>query len=320
MPPSRIGWPVRLPKPVSVMPPGPIVIPASPPPGTPPAPAPTPLPPQYQPGYWSDGWAVVRQHEGNLVLDVSNGVRMTWPIGQASASATAVINQALGVLGAPARATTVEPWPPARPTLAKASKGALMADITLADVLAQIQVLILNSEQVNTRLAAIEEHLAGAAAEQPPAPQPDASADVWDVVIAQTEPPAYVIEPQTAFDKERAISQAWWGYSPINGTRVVFPPVDEQRRQWLAEIWRAKKVSDLAPIQQRFWVLLEKYLAVDAAFYAVLTGVVNPFKWGELGSRDENEFVEIKGKTLEQLWHMSADVRTGGGRVSGDEG
>jgi len=269
---------------------------------------------------WSDGWTVVRQHEGNLVLDASNGLHKAWPIQAVGENAADIVNQILGVVGLAARATTVPPWPLGRTeTTAKAVKGALMAaEVTLADLAAQIQVLIVNSEQVNSRLAAIEEHLAGAETEQPPAPPATDELDLWATLLTTVEPPEWVTLPQTSFNRERALTQAWWGYSPINGSQVLYEPGATQRRSFLRAIYSSDSVDSMPPLEAQFWTLMEKHgISWDEAAYAVLVGLIRPSEWGSFSARPDDEFISVAGKSLERLWHDVADVRQGGGPGEG---
>lgn len=190
---------------------------------------------------------------------------------------------------------------------------------SLAEIFAAVQVLIVNGEQVNNRLAAIEEHLAGAVTEEPPTPDPEET-DLWASLLGATEEPGWVMLPQPLFSREKALTQAWWGYSPINGSQVLFEPDATKRRSFLRAIWLSDSVDSMPPLEAQFWTLMQRHgISWDEAAYAVLVGLIRPFDWGGLSGRADDEFVIVAGKSLERLWHDVADIR-GGGTPSGNEG
>lgn len=87
------------------LPPDPIVV-------TPPEPQPPKdeTPQQYQTGWWSDDYVVVRQCAGWLYLD-SRSSSKTVAVRRGGEIAPDVLNHILGILGAAARPTQIEPWP-----------------------------------------------------------------------------------------------------------------------------------------------------------------------------------------------------------------
>lgn len=91
------------------LPPDPITV-------TPPQPQPPKdeTPQQYRDGWWSDGWVVVRQTSGILKLTMSDGTIRLVDVRAAGANAAQTTNWLMEILGAAARPTQVEPWPPTK--------------------------------------------------------------------------------------------------------------------------------------------------------------------------------------------------------------
>ena len=112
--------PVHPPKPVPNPEPGTVPVPPTgtiPPeivvqPPKPPAP-PDETPQQYREGWWSDDYVVVRQSGGKLVL--TSKTRLDYvDVRLGGDAAPAVLDILMASLGASARPTQIEPWPPAK--------------------------------------------------------------------------------------------------------------------------------------------------------------------------------------------------------------
>lgn len=140
-----------------------------------------------------------------------------------------------------------------------------MAEITLADVLAQIQVLIVNSEQVNSRLGKIEEHLAGVTSETPPPADDDA--EFWKQFMAAPLPDPDTFKPEafTVYERGRVLYQWLAQYTP-KGARI-YTPVDKYMT-----LIRAMYADPLHPVSQAFQV---EGISFESAVYAILSGRVD---------------------------------------------
>lgn len=282
MPPIRKGKPpvgppappVKPPLPPGPpRPPGPIVIT----PGGPPPP-PEPLPTQYQPGMWSDGWVVVRQHEGSLVLDGSNGMHVLYDVRNAGSSAADIVNQILGVVGLAARATTVEPWP-VRYTAQKASKEKLMGTDLSQDE--KLDIFAATMESVAKDVRDIKAALVTYQAEQ--------TEDHWAAAFGLTEEPAGLDVPLDVFTPERAALYAVFERSVINGSRTF---VKSDCVTLASTLTFGTAIDETG---QKYLDLCVKYsVDRDVAIYSLLTGLVNPYEGG-LGARLERDVSALAG-------------------------
>ena len=201
-----------------------------------------------------------------------------------------------------------------------------MADgeITLADVLAQIQVLIVNSEQVNKRLSAIEEHLAGVETEEPPVPE----TDPWALALAQTEEPAGLDRPLTQFSRVDAIEYAVWRRSPLNGTRVGSEETHARNLAVVRDIYQATTTDEIQdPTARKYFKLASTAGAnLDVILWAPLVGLVDLFPTG-FQHLDETAIQALAGTNksdgFRQLTFEDAFYRLfprQGGTPSGNEG
>lgn len=186
----------------------------------------------------------------------------------------------------------------------EASVVSLASDeITLADVLAQLQVLIVNSEQVNSRLAAIEEHLAGAETEQPPAPPVSTDVTFWDMFMAAPNPDPETWQPEafTVYDRSRVLMQWRAQYSP-KGVRVY---QDVERQMSLIRHIYADPTD---PVTVAF---LEEGHTVESAVYAILSGRVDEIVQSvEFGTRQKDAVIRL-GKHDAQ-WMFERDIAKAG--------
>lgn len=176
-----------------------------------------------------------------------------------------------------------------------------MADgeITLAEVLAQIQVLIVNSEQVNKRLSAIEEHLAGAETEQPPAPPADDDTEFWDQFCAAPDPDPEAFEPEmfTSYSRGRVLYQWRAQYTPLG--KLYYPqyPVGLQMDY-------IRAMRDPASAQAARFI--RHGVDFETAVYAILSGRCNDLFDSGFAARPDAQISIVAGKTAEQLF--AADI------------
>lgn len=188
-----------------------------------------------------------------------------------------------------------------------------MADgeITLAEVLAQIQVLIENSEQVNKRLLAIEEHLAGAEQEQPPAPPPaNDDTEFWAQFIAAPDPDPETFEPERflAYERGRVLYQWRANYTPL--AKRVFRNVAAEMAL-IRDIY-ADPAHPVALLFQRYGV------DVECAVYSILSGSVDDLFDSGFGARPEAQIMALQGKSAADLFTRDIGQPTGGGTPSGN--
>jgi len=320
-PHTKPTWPPVINPPDPVIPPGtppgdivPITVtPVDP---NPPPPAAV-IPPHGQPGVWSDGWMLFRQQGGAIVVDASTGSRSVTEVKQVFSDqrvAQSLVNQMLGLLWTSARATTIEPWP-VRPasTMSKSLRGNTMPDITLADLAAQIQVLIINSEQVNSRLAAIEEHLAGAETEQPPAPPAtDDDAEFWAQFLAAVDPDPETFEPEV-FDfyaRGRVLYQWRAEYTPTG--KRIYPAVPVARKMdYIRKMWAA----DSAEAQP--WI--QAGVDRETAVYGILAGWCDEVFATGFGARPQSAILPLAGKSAADLFAKDIGGVVPGGTPGGDD-
>ena len=249
-------------------------------------------------------------------MTLSSGYTATFMVSKAGEKAADIVNQILGVVGLAARATTVPPWPLSRAeTTAKAVKGALMAaEVTLADLAAQIQVLMLNSEQVNSRLASIEEHLAGAETEQPPTPPApvDDDAEFWAQFLAAVDPDPETFEPEqfTWYDRGRVLYQWRAEYTPTG--KRIYPVVPVARKMdYIRKMWAA----DSAEAQP--WI--QAGVDRETAVYGILAGYCDGVFESGFGARPMNDILPLAGKTAVTLFAKDIGGAVPGGTPGGND-
>jgi hypothetical protein len=178
-------------------------------------------------------------------------------------------------------------------------------EITLEDIAGSIAF---HANATAETIEALSREIAGlreALSVPPPAPPPPAEDEetIWRTLAAQDAPPNYVTQPLQAFDREKALTFAWWGRDVRTGNVVCFPPEDEERRAFLRAVIAAVDVSELPPVETTFYgLMIATQTPVDVAFYALLTGRLRPSSWiGNFLARPLEEFNELTGKSLEFL-------------------
>ena len=334
------GRPVRWPGPRPV-PPGSAIPPTTPPPDpgpiTPPGPRGEPppkvdppdtvfpggQPPTPDPGPtgiasdWSDACVLTQHYAGKYRVRawVRGALVLDRTLGFAEMIQQTYINECVHAHLRFAPNTDVEPWPSKPSTAAQksASKEKLMADgeITLAEVLAQIQVLILNSEQVNKRLSAIEEHLAGAETEQPPAPPVDDDTEFWAQFTAAVDPDPATFEPEqfVAYERGRVLYQWRANFTPL-AKRVY--------RDVAAEMSLIRKMYD-DPTCREAMMFQREGIDWETAVYAILSGSVDDLFDTGFAARPLNQIRALAGKSSADLFaaNIAGDKQGGTPGIGG---
>lgn len=288
-----IQWPPRPapvhPKPV---PPEPGTVPVPPtgmiPPEIAVQPPKPPVPPdetpqQYREGWWSDGWAVLRQSGGSLVITLSNGAIVYIDIRTAGERAADIVNHALGVIGAAARPTQVEPWPPARQSTQKSPQKETLLNTQVTDA-EKLDLLLVLAEQQARDIATVKQVLVTYQAEQEEMPK-----DVWADAFTLAEEPPGLDQPLTSFEPMTVARYAVFGRSVLNGSRIYPDP----RRVALAKALALG--TDIDAQGQTYLDLLVKWeVDRDVAIFALLTGLVDPYEGG-FSARLERDVAALAG-------------------------
>lgn len=259
------------------LPPDPIVV-------TPPQPQPPKdeTPQQYRDGWWSDGWVVVRQTSGILKLTMSDGTIRLVDVRTAGANAAQTTNWLMEILGAAARPTQIEPWPPARTTPQKSSKETLLnTQVTDAE---KLDLLLVLAEQQARDIATVKGVLVTYQAEQEEMPK-----DVWaDAFTLAAEPPG-LDQPLTSFEPMTVARYAVFGRSVVNGSKTYPDP----RRVALAKALALG--TDLDAQGEAYIELLAKWeVDRDVAILALLTGLVDPYDTS-FDARIERDVAQLAG-------------------------
>ena len=251
-------------------------------PPKPPAP-PDETPQQYQPGWWSDGWAVLRQSGGSLVITLSNGAIVYIDIRTAGERAADIVNHALGMIGAAARPTQTEPWPPARQSTQKSPQKETLLNTQVTDA-EKLDLLLVLAEQQARDIATVKGVLVTYQAEQEEMPK-----DVWADAFTLTAEPPGLDQPLTAFEPMTVARYAVFGRSVLNGSKLSPDP----RRIALAKALALG--TDLDAHGEAYVELLAKWgVDRDVAILALLTGLVDPYEGG-FSARLEKDVAQLAG-------------------------
>lgn len=298
---AKITWPPRTNPPAGggtvkppKFPPGPSIPPGTPPvplpggtavpPYVPPPPKDTGPPQQYQDGWWSDGWVVVRQTGGRIVLTLSNGGSLSVNVQAVGESAPVIVNNIMGVIGAAARPTQSEPWPPARqePQKSSSKEQLLATNVTDAE---KLDLLLAVAEQTARDVADVRQVLV---TYQEPATD-DEPTDIWDAAFNSAEEPAGLDVPLESYDAARFAQYLVYQRSILNGTRV-YP---DRRRVLLA---RALVTGGLLDAQGEVYadLVIKWQVDRDVAIAALLTGLVDPYDTS-FSARLERDVAQLAG-------------------------
>lgn len=188
-----------------------------------------------------------------------------------------------------------------------------VSEPSLAEMFAAIQVLIANSEQVNTRLAAIEEHLAGVTPEPPAQPPADDDAEFWAQFLAATDPDPETFEPEVFdfYSRGRVLYQWRAEYTPAG--KRIYPRVLVVRKM---DYIRRMYQPDSAEAQP--WI--QAGVPFETAVYGILAGYCDGVFDTGLGARPMNDILPLAGKSAADLFAKDIAAAGQGGTPSGNEG
>ena len=166
---------------------------------------------------------------------------------------------------------------------------------------------------MNKRLSAIEEHLAGAEQEQPPAPPPaNDDTEFWKQFIAAPDPDPGAFTPEvfSAYERGRVLYQWRAGYTPT-GKRVF--------RNVAAEMSLIRKMYD-DPACHKAMMFQREGIDWETAVYAILSGSVDDLFSTDFAARPLNQIRALAGKDAAALFAADIAGDKQGGTPSGNEG